>query len=292
MGKKLLVFANWLLVVWLFASPIWAQQQGQEQHEPQQQQEGLAKESQNPIGSLISVPFENNTYFNIGPDDKWANVLNLKPVYPVTFGKLMLINRLIVPFIYLEGQDSTVEQTTDVGNEELRFSTDDEFGLGNITYQAFFRPAQPGKIIWGLGPVLQVPSNTDEQLGVDRWSAGPTFVALVKPGKWLFGFLTQNIWDFAGESGEPDVNEFSFQYFINYNLDKGWYLSSTPTISADWEADEDERWTVPFGGGVGRLVRFGKQPVDFKLQAFYNVEKPKFGPDWALQFQVKLLFPK
>ena len=147
MGRKLLVIANWLLGVWLFASPIWAQQQVQEQHEPQQQQEDLAKESQNPIGSLISVPFENNTYFNLGPEDKWANVLNLKPVYPVTFGKLMVINRLIVPIIYLKGQSTTVERTTDVGTEEIRFSTDDEFGLGNITYQAFFRPAKPGKII-------------------------------------------------------------------------------------------------------------------------------------------------
>jgi hypothetical protein len=256
------------------------------------EQEDLAKESQNPIGNMISLPFENNTHFKLGPDDKWANVLNLKPVYPVTFGKLMLINRLIVPIIYLKGQDVTVKETTDVGAEEIRISTDDEFGLGNITYQGFFRPAQPGKITWGLGPVLQIPTNTDEKLGVDRWSAGPTFVALAKPGRWLLGCLVQNIWDFAGESNEPDVNKFSFQYFLNYNLDKGWYLTTSPTITADWEAKSGEEWTVPIGGGAGRLVRFGKQPVDFKLAAYYNVEKPKYAPDWSLQFQVKLLFPK
>ena len=79
---------------------------------------------------------------------------------------------------------------------------------------------------------------------------------------------------------------------LNYNLDKGWYLTSSPTITADWEAESGEKWTVPIGGGVGRLMRFGKQPVDFKLAGYYNVEKPKFGPDWSLQFQVKLLFPK
>ncbi len=69
-------------------------------------------------------------------------------------------------------------------------------------------------------------------------------------------------------------------------------MSSTPTITADWEADSDDRWTVPFGGGVGRLVRFGKQPVDFKLQAFGNAVKPDGAADWELQLQVKFLFPK
>jgi hypothetical protein len=49
---------------------------------------------------------------------------------------------------------------------------------------------------------------------------------------------------------------------------------------------------VPIGGGVGRLVKFGKQPVDLKLQGFYNVEKPKGTADWSLQLQVKFLFPK
>ena len=83
------------------------------------------------------------------------------------------------------------------------------------------------------------------------------------------------MWSYAGDDDAPDVNFFSFQYFINYNFKSGWYLSSTPTITADWEADSEDRWTVPFGGGVGHLVKFGKQPVDLKLQGFYNVEKPK-----------------
>ena len=100
------------------------------------------------------------------------------------------------------------------------------------------------------------------------------------------------MWSYAGDSDASDVNFFSFQYFINYNFKSGWYISSTPTISADWEADSDDRWTVPFGGGVGRLVKFGKQPVDLKAQAFVNAVKPDGAADWALQLQVKFLFPK
>jgi hypothetical protein len=188
-----------------------------------------------------------------------------------------LINRFILPVIY---------------QEERKEGEGSEFGLGDFTYQAFLSPAKLGKIIWGTGPAFIFPTNTDDRLGVDKWSAGPAAVTLAKPGHWLVGALVQNVWSYAGDSGVSDVNFFSFQYFINYNFKSGWYFSSTPTITADWEADSDDRWTVPIGGGVGRLVKLGKQPVDLKLQGFYNVEKPKGTADRSLQLQVKFLFPK
>ncbi|MEE8240683.1 MAG: hypothetical protein V3R16_05405 [Nitrospirales bacterium] len=167
-----------------------------------------------------------------------------------------------------------------------------EFGLGDLTCQAFFTPTEPGKVIWGIGPAFGFSTNTDYRLGVDKFSAGSAFVGLAKPGHWLFCTLIQNLFSFAGKGDAPDVNFFSFQYFVNYNFGDGWYLTSTPTITADWEADSDDRWTVPFGGGIGRLIRIGKQPVDIKLQAFWNAEKPDGGADWTLQVQIKLLFPK
>jgi hypothetical protein len=90
----------------------------------------------------------------------------------------------------------------------------------------------------------------------------------------------------------PDVNRATVQPILNYNLPDNWYLSATTTLSADWEAESGQEWTVPLGGGVGRLVRFGKQPVDFKLMGFWNAEKPEFGADYTIQFTVKLLFPR
>ena len=83
------------------------------------------------------------------------------------------------------------------------------------------------------------------------------------------------------------------QYFINYNLPNGWYLTSSPIITANWEADSDSTWTIPFGGGVGRFFRIGKLPVNMQVQGFYNVEKPDdLGPDWTLRFQIQVLLPK
>ena len=254
----------------------------------------LAKQSQNPIGNLISVPFQNNGYFGIGPSDSSAYVLNIQPVYPVTFGNVNLINRMTLPVIGLQGQDQAPpDRELDMGEiGPLSDVTESQFGLGDITYQAFFGPAKPGKAIWGVGPAIVLPTATNSKLGSDKWSAGLAAVALAMPGKWVVGGLVQNVWSFAGDSNAKDVSKFLFQYFVNYNLEKGWYLTSTPIMTANWEASSGNQWTVPLGGGLGRLVKFGKQPVDFKLQAFWNAVKPDMGPDWSLQFQVKLLFPK
>jgi len=255
----------------------------------------LAKQSQNPLGTVISLPFENNLFFDIGPSEKTGYVLNLKPVLPVRIGDWNMINRVVVPILYSGGQDLPAP-SSDIdfgyGSIDLDKVTGSEFGLGDITWQPFFGPAEPGKVIWGVAPVLVMPTATSERYASDKWSVGVGMVGLTMPGKWVIGMLTQNVWSFAGDSDAPDVNKFLFQYFVNYNLDDGWYLSTTPIITANWEAPSSDRWTVPFGGGVGRLVRFGKQPVDFKLAGYWNAEHPDFGPDWSLQFTVKLLFPK
>ncbi len=87
------------------------------------------------------------------------------------------------------------------------------------------------------------------------------------------------------------MNLSSLQVFINYNF-PNFYLTTSPTFTYNWYADSGQRWTVPLGGGVGKLVRFGKLPVDFRLTAYTNVETPDHAADWYAEFQVKFLFPK
>ena len=153
----------------------------------------LAKQSQNPVGSLISVPLENNFYFNIGPNDAFWYVLNLKPVYPVNLGKLNLINRFILPVIYQEGQDVVIKEDIDLGPIGASLSVDSVFGLGDLTWQGFLSPSEPGKVIWGAGPVLVLPIATDDRLGSEKWSAGAAGLVLTMPGPWLVGGLVQNV---------------------------------------------------------------------------------------------------
>jgi len=240
--------------------------------------EDLAKQTQNPVADLISLPFQNNTNFNLGPNNRTQNILNIQPVVPFNLSeKWNLITRTIAPIIY---------------QPDITSNSGDEFGLGDINMTLFLSPSKPGKLIWGVGPIVQFPTATDETLGTDKWAAGPSVVILTMPGNWVLGFLANNIWSFAGDSDKPDVNQFLLQYFVNYNFNGGWYLVSSPINTANWEADNGNTWTIPIGGGGGKLIRLGPLPVNIQTQAFYNVEKPDFGPKWQLRAQMQFLFPK
>jgi hypothetical protein len=253
----------------LLASPSQSTAQGSD---------NLAKQSQNPIANLISVPFQNNTNFNVGRLDNDQNILNIQPVIPFKLNENWnLITRWILPVVYqpalFEGDSS-------------------DFGLGNFNPSFFFATTAGSNITWGVGPSLLLPTNTDRRLGPDKWGAGPTGVIVWTPGQWVVGALANNIWSFAGDSNDPDVNQFLLQYFVNYNMAHGWYLVSAPILTADWTRDSGDQWTLPLGGGFGRVFNIGAQPVNMSLQAYDNVITPEGGPDWQLRFQVQLLFPQ
>jgi hypothetical protein len=244
----------------------------------------LARAVQNPVADLISVPFQNNTNFNFGPRERTQNVLNIQPVIPVDLNEdWLMITRTIIPVV----------------SQPSLFPGDDgrENGLGDTVFSAFFSPRDQsrwlgGRWLWGVGPALLLPTSTDDRLGPGEWGAGPSVVFLTMPGNWVVGSLFSNVWSFTHDDDDDKVNLFTWQPFVNYNLDGGWYLTTSPLITANWEADSDNTWTVPVGGGVGRIMRFGKQPVNLSLAGFYNVEKPDdIGPEWSVRFTLQLLFP-
>jgi hypothetical protein len=243
----------------------------------EESQEVLAKQAQNPVAKLISVPFQNNFNFGVGPNNAVQYVLNVQPVIPITLSEdWNLITRTILPIINQPSPAPGVRSA---------------FGLGDINPTFFLSPAKSGKFIWGLGPTLTFPTATDPLLGAGKYSAGPAAVALTMQGHWVIGALANQQWSFAGW-GNQDVSAMLIQPFINYNLPHGWYVVTAPVITADWEADSDNRWTLPVGGGVGKIQRFGKLPLNIQLQAFYNVVTPDNGADWQLRFQVQFMFPK
>lgn len=236
--------------------------------------DSLRQAAQNPVADLISVPFQNNTSFGFGPYGKPQHVLNIQPVVPIRLtDDWNLITRWVTPIV-------SQPQLTPTGERE--------FGLGNIQPSFFLSPARPGQVIWGVGAVLWLPTATDSTLGLNKWGGGPTAVALTAQGPWVIGALINNVW--AG-SGDRRINQMLLQPFINYNLPNGWYLVSSPVITANWRAPSGEKWTVPVGGGFGRLFRIGSQPINLSVQAFYNVIKPTFGADWSARLQLQLLFP-
>lgn len=175
---------------------------------------------------------------------------------------------------------------------ELAPGFGDVFGLGDIQQSLFLSPARPGQVIWGVGPILQFPSATDDSLGQGKWGAGPTAVALTIQGPWLFGALVNNVWSFAGDKDRRDVNQMLIQPFVTYTFPGAWYLESAPIITADWKAQGDDRWTVSLGGGVGKIVRLGKLPVNASAGAYYNVVRPDNAAEWQLRIRIQFLFPR
>jgi hypothetical protein len=243
--------------------------------------EALAKAAQNPISSLISVPFQWNSNFDVGPLDKPQHVLNIQPVYPLSLNDdWNLITRTILPFI---SQPS-------FGQGQSR-----ESGLGDIQFSAFFSPTKPtsGGWIWGAGPILQLNTAGDDRLGQGAWGLGPAAVALKIAGPWVVGGLLNNVWSLSEDTGRADVNQLLFQPFINYNFadHPGRYLTFAPVITANWEATSD-KWIVPLGIGMGQITKFGKQPVNLQASFYYNVERPDQAPRYQVRLQIQLMFPK
>ena len=122
----------------------------------------------------------------------------------------------------------------------------------------------------------------------------PSAVALRVSGPWVFGALVSNVWSFGGSrAAGTQVNLLTLQPFVNHNFRGGWYLTSSPIITANWAASRnDQTWTVPLGGGFGKVVKLGgKLPLNLSLQAYYNAVRPsEIGATWQLRAQATFVF--
>jgi len=241
--------------------------------------EELAKISQNPVGNLISVPFQNNTNLNFGPEKGTQNILNIQPVIPIEVDRdWNIITRTIVPVISMPSLGAGDERTN---------------GIGDLQLSAFLSPANPGHWIWGIGAIAQMPTNSNAELGNKNWGLGPTFVVLHldHDSPWVYGVLVNNVWSLSSDKQGGAYNNGLIQPFLNYNFAGGLYLTSGPILTVDWKADSSQRWTVPLGGGVGKIFHFGKLPVNTQISAYYNVIRPDTGANWQIRAQVQFMFP-
>lgn len=238
----------------------------------------LQKAVQNPVANLISVPIQNNSNFSVGPYDRTQDVLNIQPVIPVKLNEnWMVITRVIQPIVWQPYPASTQSGA---------------YGLGDMNPTFFLSPIRPGKLIWGVGPAMVLPTATTDILGQGKFSLGPSVVALAQPGHWTLGALVNNVWSVAGSGSRPAVNQMLLQYFVNYNLKKGWYLTSSPILTANWKATSGNVWTVPVGGGIGRVTKIGFQPVNLTAQFYGNPVRPAGTSSWGMRLQIAFLFPK
>jgi hypothetical protein len=239
--------------------------------------------AQNPVASVISVPIQGNTAFGVGPYRRALNETLIEPVIPVRLSQnWILITRTITPVVVLP----RLSPTQGV-----------QYGLGNMEPQFYISPAHSGKFIWGIGPQLYLPTASEDTLSVNsslaqigrKWGGGVATVGLTHHGHWLGGMLLSNQW--AGIN-HNHVNELTMNPFLYYNFQHGWYLVSSEIMTAAWTASRNQRWTVPAGGGFGKIFKLGPQMLNARVQAWNVTERPTGGPNWELQTQVQLLYPR
>jgi hypothetical protein len=243
---------------------------------PQHDVNALAKETQNPVSSLTSIPLQFN--FNTGGDleDRTFFNFNFQPVIPFSLNeRWSVIARTIVPINSFPGPETT------------RFS-----GVGDIQMQLFFSPAKPGGITWGLGPMVSFPTATASPAETGTWAVGPAAVVVKMTGPFVLGGLISQLWPIADAGDDVEMDLFTLQPFVNYNFGHGWALSFAPIITANWNASDGNEWTVPLGIGITRTTVFNHRPMNLGLQYYFNVEHPDGAAGQQLRFVVSLLYPR
>jgi hypothetical protein len=236
--------------------------------------EELAKQLANPVASLISVPLQNNFDFGVGPFGGFKYNLNIQPVIPVSISKKWnMISRTIIPVI-------SQSDVTGPGNTEI--------GLGDIAQSLYFSPKESKNgIVWGVGPILLLPTATDNALGAQKWGAGPNALLVKMKGQWTYGGIVNHTWSYAG-SGD-DINATFFQPFMTYANKTG--------ASYTLAAENTQLWDFKiFGGFVGayysKVTSIDKQMLQVGGGPKLYYGNNPFNPEWGLRANIILLFPK
>lgn len=254
---------------------------------PEQQaklQQAIIKISQNPVGNIAIVPFQNNFNYGVGPYTRYQYNLNVQPVVPFMLSKNMnLVARTIIPLI----DNPSFAPPHVCATDGCPWT----FGTGDIQEQLYFAPkTKPGGLIWGAGPIFQFPSASPGSLGAGKWAVGPAAAGLIMPGNIVTGMLVTQLWSFAGQANRPSISSALFQPFFNYNLKGGWAISTAPIITANWVAAQN-KWAVPLGGGLARTFKAGDQLMQLSVFYYTYVTRPITNPQTNLKIVWSLLYP-
>ncbi len=270
----------------------------------------------NPLGNLWMIFTENQMQrFRGDPSDgsQWVNTLLLQPIMPIPLtDNWNLIARPILPFITAPKFDIDAEFFGDCPPNcnsdpppSVNISSSRHNAWGDLMGWTMLSPAEPrtladgSKFVWGVGPAFRFPTATDDQFGSERYSFGPSSILMRLPSqeaRWTFGLFQQHhIWSFGGNSDRARVKTSNIQYIWWYQLPTETPISvgAAPMIDINWEADDNDKVSLPIGIGASTTFFVGKMPVRFGVEFDWYVVSPNsYGKKFMLKFFFVPVIPK
>ena len=237
----------------------------------------LAQKLANPIGALISVPFQNNMDVGIGEDNGSRNTMNFQPIVPFRLNDdYSLITRYILPVI-------TQHDTAGAGTRQS--------GLADTLVSGWISNAKvKNGVVWGLGGAFLLPTATDDLLATKKLSIGPTAIVLKQASGWTYGALVNQIWSVAGSEDTADVDQMYLQPFVTYNWKSGTGLTVNTELTQSWEDSTTTAFVNVMAGG---LLRFGGQIVQVQVGPRIPVAAADGNKaDFGVRSAVIFVFPK
>ncbi len=278
--------------------------------------EEMSKKLDNPLSDLWMLWMQND-YFqyngDISSEDRTLNVSYFEPVISIPISeKWNLVNRPVFTRINADVPDIDLGSLKGhlgglprglppgkLGSGEIAdkllndANWSNKSGWGDMVFLSMISPQNlpdlgNGKLAWGAGITTMWPTANKDLFGTGKYSAGPAGLAMYQGSKWKFGVLAQQWNSYGGDPDRASVNSLNAQYFWFYQLPHLWQIGAAPSITADWNADSDNRWTVPLGIGVNKTFKIGPLPVRISVEVHKTILQPdNYGQDW--NFRVVLI---
>jgi hypothetical protein len=223
-------------------------------------------------------------------EHKFGSAMLFQPVLPFKLtSDWKLITRPVVPTAF------GIPVPDGINESQGRASFDYKNGLGDIQVPLLFSPNPDSGSHWmfGGGPTIVLPTATSDELGSDKWQAGPALVGVYKTEKVTTGALGQYWWSFATQGNhKPDTSNGSILYFYFYNLPDAWQIGTNPTVTYNDKAPSGDKWNVPVGLTVAKTTKIGRLPVKFQLGVEKSVvRQDDFGQDWQIKLNIIPVIP-
>jgi len=245
----------------------------------------LRLNAQNPVSPILNLPTKFTFYEGAPNGDAW--VLSTRPTFTFEVAGWNLVNQMALNFI-----DTPTGGVTGIAELPNPYPGSGSVGLADLNYTLLVSPNTRDELSWGVGGTVTLPTDHPSRvLGSGKWSAGPAFAVVYQPDPWSIGIKGKQIWSIFGNEGRVGVSQMLLEPFINFNLADGWYLVSDMAIVSNWDKRSSEQWTVPIGGGFGKMFQIAGQPINTRLEAYWNAVKPDAGAEWTLNFTLQFLFP-